>query len=176
MRHVWAVLSLALIAGCSSTDEPKPETPLSADEIPAMPALTMDEVLAKLKQPGGKARLILFWRADTEAASPCLAEADRLAAAHAEAGLEVLALNIDLPNDVRERALPLLQKAGVSSLQAHAYQDDVMGLGGTLDYTWGGQTPAAFLYNRKGKQVYSGHGKDAVAQAAAKVADALAGR
>ena len=102
--------------------------------------------------------------------------ADKLAADHAKAGLEILALNIDMPNDVREKAMPLLQKAGLSTLKVHAYQDDVMGLGNTLDFLWGGETPAAFLYDGKGTQVYKGHGKDAFGQAAAKVPPLLAAK
>ena len=109
------MLALAA-AGCSSGDAPEPEPLLTAEETAsAMPQIMMDEVLERLKKPRGKALLIVLWRADTEASSPCLAAADRLAATHAKAGLEVLALNIDMPSDVRERALPLLQKAGLKT-------------------------------------------------------------
>ena len=178
MRYAWVAPLLALAAaGCSSTDAPKPEALLSAEETAsAMPQITMDEVLGRLKKPRGKALLIVLWRADTEASSPCLAAADRLAATHAKAGLEVLALNIDMPNDVRGKALPLIQKAGLKTLELRAYQHDVMGLGATLDFMWGGQTPAAFLYDRKGKQTCKGHGEAALGEAAARVPAALAAR
>jgi len=178
VRYVWIAPLLALAAaGCSSNDAPEPEALLGAGETAsAMPRITMDEVLGRLKKPRGKALLIVLWRADTEANSPCLAAADQLAATHAKAGLKVLALNIDMPNDVREKALPLLQKAGLKTLEFRAYQDDVMGLGATLDFMWGGETPAAFLYDRKGKQVCKGHGEAALGEAAASVPAALAAR
>ncbi|MFC1806161.1 hypothetical protein ACFL09_04185 [Planctomycetota bacterium] len=176
MRTACALALLALALGCSDTKPQDTGEPLTAEETASMPQITMAEVNPKLQKPGGKALLVLLWRAETEATMPTLATADKLAAAHAKAGLEILALNIDMPNDVRQKAMPLLQKAGLSTLKVHAYQDDVMGLGATLDFLWGGETPAAFLYDRKGTQVYKGHGKDAFGQAAAKVPGLLAAK
>ena len=176
MRCISVVMLLALAAGCSSTEKPQPERPLSADEIGAMPSIALAELTGRLEQPGGKALVLVLWRGDTEAAQTTLAAADELAARHAKAGLDVLALNIDPPDDVRRKALPLLGKLAPKALEPRSYQDDVMGLGIVLDAHWGGQTPAVFVYDRKGKQVYQGHGADALGQAAAAVPAALARR
>jgi len=177
LRRAWALLLVSVAAGCSSDEPPaEPSRLLAASETSAMPMITLADIAARLRRPTAKATLIVLWRAGTEAESPCLAAANDLAARHHEAGLEVLAVNIDMPDDVRGKALPLLGKLGTLTMKAHAYQDDVMGLGAMLDYTWGGHTPAAYLYDRRGKQLYKGRGGDAVAEAGARVPAALAAR
>ena len=177
MRLGLPLALIALTLGCSCSSEQsrlEPERLLTPDQTAAMPTIALSEVTAKLRDTGGKAQLLLLWRADTEESTPCLAEANALAERHAQAGLEVWALNIDSPDVVRDKALARLAELGPTKLKARAYQDDVMGLGATLDYTWGGQTPAAFLYDRSGKQIYKGRGKDSLGEAAARMPKALA--
>lgn len=176
MRNAALALMLALAVGCSSERPPEPPKLLTAEEAASMPPITFEQVKQRLAEPGGKALLIVLWRADTEGAESALRTADALAARHAKAGLEVLALNIDMADAVRDQALPLVQKLDLGSLTARAYQDDVMRLGGTLDPAWGGQTPAAFLYTRTGQQAFKGHGEDALEGAAARIPAALARR
>lgn len=178
MRHIWVVALALLVAGCGSdTERPEPEKLLTDDETAAMPTIDHDGVIDLLKKPKEKApRLLFLWHAHTEAKTPCLAKAEALAKAHQEAGLEVIALNLDLPDAVRERALPLLRKVAPEALEARAFQGDIMLLGRELDPMWGGQTPAVFLYDKAGTQVSRGHGPDALAGAEAKIAAALAGK
>ena len=175
MRTAWLLPLLVVTAGCSSREEPKAPVPLSASEAPAMPIITLEEVKATLAKPEGKALLMVLWRAEADGTEDALAAADAMAARHAKDGLKTLALNIDMPDAVREQALPLLETLGLKSLEARAYQDDVMGLGMLLDASWGGQVPAAFVYDAKGAQRYKARGKDAVGGAAGAVTAALAG-
>ena len=178
MRHLWLVALALLVVGCGSgTDNAEPEKLLTDAETDAMPTIEHGAVVERLKKPKKKVpRLVLLWRAHTEAATPCLAKAEAVAKAHKEAGLEVLALNLDTPDAVRERALPLLRKLAPEAMEARAFQGDMMLLGNELDPMWGGQTPAVFLYDRTGTQVFKGHGGDAFGGAEAKVAAALAGK
>ncbi|MFW6161661.1 MAG: hypothetical protein ACODAJ_02775 [Planctomycetota bacterium] len=176
MRHIALTLVLALAAGCSSDQPPEPPKPLKAGEAGSMPLITFDEVQQRLAERDDKALLIVLWRAEDEGAGDLLETADALESRHAEAGLEVLALNINMADGVRQRALPLVQELDLDSLTVRAYQDDVMGLGASLDPAWGGQTPAAFLFTRAGDRLFKGHGRDALEGAAARIPAAVGKR
>jgi hypothetical protein len=176
MRNAWVLAVVVLVAGCScsSKEAPKKEKPLSVAETASMQEIGLPDVVAKVKDPGGKVLLIVLWRANTEGLKDLLTQVKELDQRHAKAGLELLALDIDMMlSEVREKSLPLVAKVG-GKLPVRAFQGDVEGLGALLDHSWGGQTPAVFLYDRTGKQVYKSREKGCLAEAAAKLPQALA--
>ena len=189
--------TLPLLAAALCVAAEKPAAPPEAADPAAVHAKAVAELTAKLADPSQEVRkraTLAYERLVFHASRPG-AEPERAAAA--KAAIDALGTDVPRPvvlallgtleyvgRDeavpclarlighadplVRERARrALLANPSPKALEPRSYQDDVMGLGIVLDAHWGGQTPAVFVYDRKGKQVYKGHGADALGQAAA---------
>ena len=144
MGRLWMVLALSVAAGCSSKDAP--EDPWqAAGDLAGLPKIGAAEMSAKVGAARQRRLLVAFWRAEMQGtdAAAFLEEVNALAKAHGQAGLEVVAVNIDPPKVARDKALPILGR--IDPKFESRWTDDQEGVGCMVDASWGGQTPALFL-------------------------------
>lgn len=165
MRRIFPILVTALLGiGCSSSDTPTQGEGAAKADLSAMPAISLEQMLVRLKPPLEAPLAIALWRVtmDDVDAPAFLASLNALASkGH---GLRVLALNVDFPAQLPDAVAAL---AGAKpAFEARAFQGDLMGLGAQLG--WGGEPPPVLaLFGQDGKLRETVRGKDALARIAA---------
>jgi hypothetical protein len=153
---LWA-MAATLAVGCSSDDAQRPS--LSEAELAELPAVDAPGLKALLAQQHGKTAVLAIW----SVRDPACVEMYKGLSPLARATRVVVAVNIDQPDDVRAKALPILRQHGQGLLNRHLDGDPM--LLDTGDDTWAGLLPAVWVYGRDGKLRSKACGKGALKRA-----------
>jgi|KBSSwiStaDraftv2_1062776.scaffolds.fasta_scaffold15710_8 thiol-disulfide isomerase/thioredoxin len=137
---------LAMVACGRASTTSKAQGP--ATEAPALAAVTADQVLQKVREPGAKAVVINVW---ATWCTPCREEFPDLMQLRREyerRGLRLVLVSADFP-DQTEEARRFLTQQGVDFPTFLKTGKDMEFING-LDERWSGALPATFVYDARG--------------------------
>jgi len=161
MRWVVMLGLTAVVTGCSSGDAPDLD-PLTKAELAALPSADVQQIQALIGGHQGKVVVLAVWSA---AAAECEGLFPALATlAQGAPGVAVITLSVDRVDDVRAKALPVVEEHG-EPFENRVFGGDAMEVEPLLRQEWAWRVPAVAVYDKKGEKAEELYGRDAVARA-----------
>ena len=165
---VLCIAWLFIFSSCSSkrrnTEQLKNNSQPEAKFVLTHPVWLIDSagVQRLIHERNGKILLLNIW---ATWCLPCIEEfPDLIKLAREDTALEVVGISIDYPDEIDSKVVPFLAKLKVPfrvCVAKYAKQENFIS---TLDTNWNGAIPATYIYDLKGKQIFSAIGEQTYEQ------------
>lgn len=137
MKKIFFIFALILIF----------RTAAAQDVEPLKSTGDLDDIKDKTK---GKVVLYNFWATWCK---PCVTEFPELVKLYnnyKSRGFELVFISLDMPEEVKTKLIPFLEKNKVDFLSYYSDFKDVSDLMNYFDKNWQGAIPSTYIYDRKG--------------------------
>jgi len=116
-----------------------------------MPLRNIKDVEAVKESNKGKVVLVNFW---ATWCLPCVEEFPELIKLYKnykKDNFRIIFISVDVPEDIETKVKPFLKKKGASFKSYYSDFEDVKDLIDYFDKKWGGEIPATYIFDKKGK-------------------------